>query len=250
VSLLLDAAATLDRNASTESALQGTWSAQAGTTIMTGLQGNGTTLASGVWISCQPSNATAREWRQVVRVTNDNTLQINRAWTNEVTAATIYKVVAPLLTAPTQQYGVFLDGQVLEVFLGQVGATTGNKVQALAVSSTLKSAPAAADRVASWTTSLANAQATSLVPPVTSGALWISDGVDVSGLVVFQTSTVPVKVTKAAGAATLAVTTGVLTGGLTGSSLTVSAHTDGRLYLENHRGGTRQITLLFLAPWG
>jgi hypothetical protein len=184
----------------------------------------------------------------VVRVTDDNTVQIDRPWTNGVTNVVLHKVAAALLTAPTQQYGVFLDSQVQEVFLGQLGATAGNKIQAWAVSSTLKSAPAAADRIASWTTSLGNALATSLVPPVSSGALWISDGVDVSGLVVFQITPTPVKVTKAAGSATLAVTTGSLTGNLTGSSLTVSAHTDGKIYLENHRGGARQITLLFLAP--
>lgn len=95
--------------------------------------------------------------------------------------------------------------------------------------------------VRSGTITLASDTATSLTPPIANAmfAIWSQSNSKhvVAGIVSFNTAS-SAGITKLAGGANFAVTTGVLAG-TTGSNafVTVAAHTDGKVYVEN-RGST------------
>ena len=65
-------------------------------------------------------------------------------------------------------------------------------------------------------------------------------------LVSFRADATPQIVNMGNAVANFAVTTGALTGALGGSNFTVSAHTDGKIYLENNRGGAVTVNITFL----
>lgn len=88
--------------------------------------------------------------------------------------------------------------------------------------------------------------AISYAAPDSFGAILVAtDDVDGVGLVYFETATP--STLKLAGAANTAVSTGALTG-TTGvdTNLTISAHTDGKVYIENRLGASVQCRFHFL----
>lgn len=97
--------------------------------------------------------------------------------------------------------------------------------------------------------SLNDDTAMSFVPTKSNGAIliaWRSGQTNFSGLIVYRIGGAPVT-RLIVGEANLAVTTGALTG-TTGTDgyLTISTHTDSKVYIENRRGGIAYFSLTFL----
>lgn len=95
---------------------------------------------------------------------------------------------------------------------------------------------------------LADDTATNITPPDSAGSMIISCGNDVgvAAYINYRAASSPF-CQKNSGGADTNVTTGVLAG-TTGTDVkyTVSAHTDGKIYLENRKGASRTATITFL----
>lgn len=94
---------------------------------------------------------------------------------------------------------------------------------------------------------LADDIATSITPPAASGAFTISCGNDVGiyGLISYRAASSPFCATTGAGS-DLNTTTGALANaGGTDVKYTVSAHTNGKIYLSNRKGASRTVILTF-----
>jgi len=94
---------------------------------------------------------------------------------------------------------------------------------------------------------ISNTAATSFTPKSPQGILAISSPTSLlRALVSFRADATPQIVNMGNAVSNFAVTTGALTGVLGGSNFTVSSHTDGKIYLENNRGGAVTVNITFI----
>ena len=213
-------------------ALTGTWTSDGvNPKTLTGVDGAAATeIPGGLWIT------DGSEWRQVDRVTSDNAMVLRRAFTNALNSATLNKVEVDLHEIQSQHYGIWMQtASVEKLLLGPVFAE-GNlfsNIITANVASRAGSQPIQADGFRSFNAAVADNAAVSFTPPVDSGLVIVTSDSGDALIVAYEATGTP-SATLLSGTGTGAVTTGVLSG-TTGADgdITVSAHTDGQIYLEN-----------------
>jgi len=189
------------------------------------------------------------DWRQATSTVDDNTFTIDEAFTTALSGATVNKLSVDIQGIPSQHYGLSLsNANILELMTGEIFAS-GNITADNLITNAANIKGSLFSRAESHSTksfSIANAAAISFTPAQTGGLIIVTDDTNTAGFATFRATASPL-MTKGGGTSTFAVTTGALTGALGGSSLTVSSHTDGKVYIENNRGSTRDITVMVMA---
>ena len=222
--------------------LTGTWSSSGTKLIGVGTLAK-TELYGPYWIT----NGT--EWRQVINVSDDETITINSAFTTPFSNITINKLCTNLEGIPSQDYGVrFTDSAIKSLYHNNIIAYN-NKVGQLSISS-IESVNGSLSTISnvyrSYTVSLLDDTATSIPSPGAAGAgAIVTDNENTIGIACFTADPSPSM--GFTGTSQFRATTGVLNG-TTGDDfcITVSAADDGKFYIENRRGGTRNITVMFI----
>lgn len=134
-------------------------------------------------------------------------------------------------------------GQVVVGASSPISAATLDIAGSLGVSGAITAA-----RVRAETTAINDDAVAIITPGVTRGTLIITTGSldGESGIFTYRAESTPYCTSLAIGSVTNA-TTGVLSGTTgTDGRLTVSAHSDGKIYIENRRGGARSVTYTIL----
>lgn len=221
--------------------LTGTWTGSG--TSLTGVGTLAVTELSGpYWVT------DGIEYRQVISTSSNTSVVINAAFTTPLSGSTLTKLSTNLSGIPSQQFGVRIASANVASFYQNNIIAYGNLSNQLSLSSlgsvsgTILSI---AESFRSETLSLADDTAIGLTPPSASAGAIISDKDNTVGVIAFSADASPS--IGSTGSAQFATTTGVLTG-TTGADtfLTASAASDGKLYIENRRGSSRSITVLFI----